>query len=167
VVSLDTSALRLAQIMARGSDVWLSTPRRPMEASGTSGMKAAMNGVLHVSVLDGWWPEACEHGKNGWQIGDGSEGPGQDERDHAALFEVLEKEVLPAYADEARWLQMMRSSIETVQWRFSSHRMVEDFYVRVYRQTALLPVPVAGAGSSPSPPPSSPAPAGESPARGS
>ncbi|HAH97155.1 MAG TPA: alpha-glucan family phosphorylase, partial [Firmicutes bacterium] len=66
-------------------DVWLNNPRRPQEASGTSGMKAAMNGVLNLSVLDGWWPEGCQHGVNGWQIGEAYEGPEQNERDRRAL----------------------------------------------------------------------------------
>ena len=139
VVYLENYDVKLAQLLVRGCDVWLNAPRRPMEASGTSGMKAAMNGVLNVSVLDGWWPEACEHGENGWQFGDGFEGPGQDEHDRLALLDLLEKEVLPAYDDRPRWEAMMRRSIATVQWRFSSHRMVEDYYLRVYRQTGPLP----------------------------
>jgi starch phosphorylase len=133
VVFLENHDLRLGQLLTRGCDVWLNTPRRPMEASGTSGMKAAMNGVLNLSVLDGWWPEACAHGRNGWQLGDGFEGPGQDEHDLAALYDVLEGEVIPAYYDDRpRWVGMMRAAIETAQWRFSSYRTLEDYYRHVY-----------------------------------
>jgi glycogen phosphorylase len=143
VVLLENYDVKLAQLLVRGCDVWLNTPRRPMEASGTSGMKAAMNGILNVSVLDGWWPEACRHGQNGWQFGDGFEGPGQDDRDRVALLDLLEREVLPAWEDRRRWTAMMRAAIETAQWRFSSHRMLEDYYLRVYRRTAPLDVGVS------------------------
>jgi glycogen phosphorylase len=144
VVYLQNFDAGIAQTLVRGCDVWLNTPRRPMEASGTSGMKAAMNGVLNVSILDGWWPEACEHGVNGWQFGDGLEGPGQDESDLRAVLDLVESEVLPAYEDRPRWTKMMRAAISTTQWRFSSHRMLEDYYLRVYRAaTPLSPPAVA------------------------
>ena len=88
--------------LTRGCDVWLNNPRRPLEACGTSGMKAAMNGVLNLSILDGWWPEACEHGVNGWAIGD-EEVPDstevQDKQDARFLGKVLLDEVLPTYYD--------------------------------------------------------------------
>jgi starch phosphorylase len=138
VVFLENYEMKVGRLLTRGCDVWLNNPRRPMEASGTSGMKAAMNGVLNLSILDGWWPEGCEHGVNGWQIGDGFEGPGQDEHDLSSLYRTLEGEVLPAYADQARWVGMMRASIEMSQWRFSSDRMIEDYYRRVYPRTAVL-----------------------------
>jgi starch phosphorylase len=137
IVYLSNYDIGLARRLVRGCDVWLNTPRRPLEASGTSGMKAAMNGVLNLSVLDGWWPEGCVHGVNGWQIGDGFEGPGQDTHDQAALLQVLEGEVIPTYEDDRpRWQRMMRASIEMSQWRFSSYRMLDDYYARVYRAEA-------------------------------
>lgn len=137
VVFLENYDMKIGRLLTRGCDVWLNNPRRPMEASGTSGMKAAMNGVLNLSILDGWWPEGCEHGKNGWQIGDGFEGPGQDEHDLSALYKVLEGEVMPTYYDAPEtWREMMRGSIEMSQWRFSSDRMIEDYYVRLYRADA-------------------------------
>ena len=134
IVYLENYDMGLARVLTRGADVWLNTPRRPLEASGTSGMKAAMNGVLNLSVLDGWWPEGCEHGVTGWAIGDGSEGPDQeqDERDLAALYDTLEGLVLPAYADRARWTRMMRASIEMATRRFSSERMVTEYFARLY-----------------------------------
>ena len=111
----------------------MNNPIRPLEACGTSGMKAAMNGVLNCSVLDGWWPEACEHGINGWAIGDATSGvPEQDARDAAALYDVLEREVIPAFTDRARWLGMMQASIATVEERFSSDRMCREYFDRLY-----------------------------------
>jgi starch phosphorylase len=99
-------------------------------------MKAAMNGVLNFSVLDGWWPEGCEHGVTGWAIGDGSEGPDQDHADLRALYDTLEDEVLPAFADPARWTRMMRASIRMGAERFSSDRMVTEYFARLYTPPA-------------------------------
>jgi starch phosphorylase len=132
IVYLENYDMGLARLLTRGCDVWLNTPRRPLEASGTSGMKAAMNGALNLSVLDGWWPEGCEHGVTGWAIGDEDEGPDQDERDLRALYETLETEVLPAFADAPRWARMMRASIRMAVERFSSDRMVKEYFARLY-----------------------------------
>src|SRR6202008_4536532 len=89
VAFLEDYDMGLGRLLTRGCDVWLNTPRRPMEASGTSGMKAATNGGLNLSVLDGWWPGGCEPGVTGWAIGDGGEGPGQDEIDLRSLYDTL------------------------------------------------------------------------------
>lgn len=138
---LENYDMRLGALLTRGCDVWLNNPRRPLEASGTSGMKAAMNGVPNVSILDGWWPEGCEHGVTGWKIGDPDPNDDPfdekdearvDRRDRELLHRVLEREVLPAYTDRARWLSVMRASIAMSQWRFSSDRMIEDYVARVY-----------------------------------
>ena len=133
IAFLENYDMALGRLLTRGCDVWLNTPRRPLEASGTSGMKAAMNGVLNLSVLDGWWPEGCEHGVTGWAIGNGEEdGMGQDASDLRSLFTTLEGEVLPAFADPARWTRMMRASIRMGTERFSSDRMVREYFARLY-----------------------------------
>lgn len=133
VVFLQDYDMKVGKLLTRGCDVWLNNPVRPMEASGTSGMKAAMNGVLNFSVLDGWWPEACEHGVNGWQIGGGYTGENADDVDAASLGRVLTQEILPAYGDRQKWCAMMHASIEMATHRFSAARMVQDYYERLYR----------------------------------
>ncbi len=145
VAYLENYDMALARLLVRGCDVWLNNPIRPLEASGTSGMKAAMNGVLNLSILDGWWPEGCEHGVNGWAIGD--ETAGDDERDLAALYRVIEGEVLPAWAARARWLAMMRASIAMGVEKFSSDRMLRDYFERLYpvREGEDRPVEMPGA----------------------
>jgi starch phosphorylase len=130
ILYLENYDMGLGRLLTRGCDVWLNNPIRPLEASGTSGMKAALNGVLNLSILDGWWAEACEHGVNGWAIGDA--GAGDDARDLDALHRVLETEVLPAWADRARWTRMMGASITMAAQRFSADRMVRDYFERLY-----------------------------------
>lgn len=133
IVFLENYDMRLGKFLTRGCDVWLNTPKRPLEASGTSGMKAAMNGVLNKSILDGWWPEACQHGVNGWQIGDGYEGWNQDEHDLNSLLEVLKNDVIPTYYNQRpTWLKMMKNSIKTSMEQFSAERMLRDYYTRLY-----------------------------------
>jgi len=145
VVFLENYDMRLGAMLTRGTDTWLNNPRRPLEASGTSGMKAAMNGVPNLSILDGWWPEGCEHGVTGWKIGDAHPDDNAfdekdmarvDLRDRELLHQTIEHEVLPAYHDRARWLSIMRASIAMSQWRFSSDRMVEDYLNKVYAPPA-------------------------------
>ncbi len=142
VVFVENYDMRIGALLTRGADIWLNNPRRPLEASGTSGMKAAMNGVPNVSVLDGWWPEGCVHGVTGWKIGDPdpnddafdeADGVRVDRRDRELLHRVLENEVLPAYHVRGRWLEIMRASIAMSQWRFSSDRQVEDYVEKVYK----------------------------------
>lgn len=133
VVFLPNYDMKIGRLLTRGCDVWLNNPRRPQEASGTSGMKSAMNGVLNLSVLDGWWPEGCKHGVTGWQIGNAYEGPGQDEHDLRSLYQVLLDEVVPTYYfNRPRWLEMMRASISMSHYQFSSERMLKEYYVRMY-----------------------------------
>lgn len=130
VLFLENYDIELARFMVRGCDVWLNNPVRPLEASGTSGMKAAMNGALNVSILDGWWPEGCEHGVNGWAIGD--ETAGDDEKDAESLYSVFENEVLPAWENRDGWVRMMQASIQMGVSKFSSDRMVREYFELMY-----------------------------------
>jgi starch phosphorylase len=136
VVFLENYDMNIGSMLVRGTDVWLNNPRRPQEASGTSGMKAAMNGVLNLSILDGWWPEACQHGRNGWQIGDGYENKSEkklDAHDQKALYKVLLNEVLPTYYDDkSQWIDMMKQSVLTTQKAFAVKRMLEEYYEKLY-----------------------------------
>jgi len=130
VAFLENYDMEIARKLVRGCDVWLNNPVRPLEASGTSGMKAAMNGVLNLSILDGWWPEGCVHGVNGWAISDQT--AGDDEADLDALYTTLENEVLPAWAHRPTWIRMMRASIAMGTEKFSSDRMVRDYFEKLY-----------------------------------
>ncbi|MCK9356184.1 MAG: alpha-glucan family phosphorylase [Dehalococcoidia bacterium] len=132
--------MHMSRLLTRGVDVWLNTPRRPREASGTSGMKACMNGVIHLSVPDGWWPEGYD-GTNGWVIGDetlSASHEEEDSRDADALYSILENEVIPLFYDRDRngiphgWLKKVRSSIKSITPRFSSRRMVKDYVGTMY-----------------------------------
>ena len=140
VVFLPDYEMTLARRLVQGVDVWLNTPRRPMEASGTSGMKAALNGVLNCSILDGWWAEGYNTDR-GWAIGGGDELPDEAEQDAAdaeSLFAVLEQHVLPTYfdRDEAglplRWIEMMRHSISELGTEYNTNRMVREYAERLY-----------------------------------
>jgi starch phosphorylase len=130
IVFLENYDMAVGRALTSGCDVWLNNPIRPLEASGTSGMKAAMNGVLNVSILDGWWPEGCEDGVNGFAIGKGE--PGEDARDLEALYDTLEKRVLPAWKDAARWRGMMVESIRMATTKFSTDRMMREYFARLY-----------------------------------
>jgi glycogen phosphorylase len=124
--------MALARTVVAGCDVWLNTPLPPLEASGTSGMKAALNGVLNLSVLDGWWIEACIEGVTGWSIG-GSEEKGSDERDAASLYDKLEGAVLPLYHDDpGRWRRMMKQAIANIAYYFNSQRMMRRYASEAY-----------------------------------
>jgi starch phosphorylase len=136
VVFLENYDMTIGSMLVRGSDIWLNNPRRPQEASGTSGMKAAMNGVLNLSILDGWWPEACQHGENGWQIGSGYENKNEkklDEHDQKALYKVLLGEVVPTYyKNKKQWVRMMKQSVLTTHKQFAVKRMLEEYYQKLY-----------------------------------
>jgi starch phosphorylase len=147
IVFLENYDMEIAKKMVTGCDVWLNSPRKPNEASGTSGMKAAMNGVLNLSTLDGWWPEACVHGLNGWQFGDSFHSEyswEQDRHDIESLYRVLLGEVIPTYYnDREKWVNMMKASIDTVYEKFSATRMILDYYKKMYLEAyRLLPVRV-------------------------
>ncbi|UCE00907.1 MAG: alpha-glucan family phosphorylase [Chloroflexota bacterium] len=141
LVFLEDYDMNLARYLLQGVDVWLNTPRRPHEASGTSGMKAAMNGVLNFSVLDGWWREGY-NGRNGWAIGRDSEfdDPNQqDEEDALSLYEILENQIIPLYYKKRSsdglpgdWIDMMKESIRTLSPQFSMRRMVKEYVEQLY-----------------------------------
>ncbi len=132
--------MHVARYLVQGVDVWLNTPRKPMEASGTSGMKAAFNGIINLSVLDGWWAEAY-NGRNGWAIDPGvtyENVEQQDDADADALYRVLEEEVVPLYYKREYdglphdWIKMMKESIRTVGPYFSTRRMVKEYTTKYY-----------------------------------
>jgi len=132
--------LHVAHFLVQGCDVWMNNPRKPLEASGTSGMKAAINGTPHLSIGDGWWAEGF-NGANGWLI-DGQADPrdhgAQDWADVQSLYSLIENELVPAFYERdakgipRRWLQVVRQSIRTVLPRFSTRRMVKDYVENVY-----------------------------------
>ena len=118
-------------VITAGVDVWLNTPLRPHEASGTSGMKAALNGVPSASIADGWWAEGAKDGVNGWLIGDA--GDPNDEKDADSLYQVLEKQIIPTYYnDRGRWAGLMKQAIATGS-HFTAARMVHEYGTRYYR----------------------------------
>jgi starch phosphorylase len=126
IVFLENYDIGLAQTLIPGCDVWLNNPTRPLEASGTSGMKAAVNGVLNLSVLDGWWPEGYSPGR-GWAI-DGV----SDEADREQLYRLLEDQVVPTWHKRPEWLAMMKESIATLAAKFSMQRAVIEYTERYY-----------------------------------
>jgi starch phosphorylase len=130
IVFLPGYDMTLAKALVSGADIWLNTPVPPMEASGTSGMKAALNGVPNLSVLDGWWSEACEEGVTGWSIGE----DGSPAAAHARnLYDKLETAVLPMwFNDRARWIWMMKQCISRIGSRFHSQRMMRRYAAEAY-----------------------------------
>ena len=126
VAFLEDYSMATGLAMTSGVDVWLNTPVRPMEASGTSGMKAVMNGVPNLSILDGWWPEACRHGENGWGIGRKEEDR-DDDRDAESLYNIMENEVIPTWSSRrSNWTRIMKNAI-SVGPRFTGQRMIRDY----------------------------------------
>ncbi len=148
IVFLEDYDISLGRYLVQGVDVWLNNPRRPLEASGTSGQKVVLNGGLNLSVLDGWWAEAYD-GQNGFAIGDGlihANQDIQDERDAHSLLDVLQNEVIPMYYDRNQddlpeeWIRRMKRAVTTLGWRFNADRMVMDYVREAY-------VPAAGSTS--------------------
>jgi starch phosphorylase len=134
----------VAHFLVQGCDVWLNTPRKPFEASGTSGMKAAINGVLHFSTGDGWWAEG-HTGSNGWLIDGGvaaHDPAAQDAADAEALYRLLEVEIVPTFYDRdaskvpRRWLHIVKEAIRTTMPRFSARRMVKEYAEQAYGPAA-------------------------------
>jgi glycogen phosphorylase len=144
LIFMEDYDLEKARMLVQGADVWLNTPRRPLEASGTSGMKAVMNGALNLSVLDGWWAEAARPGV-GWTIGSGEEYADfeyQDRVESQTLYSILEQEVIPLFYDRGPddlphdWIGMMKNSMQVLVPAFSSTRMVKEYLTRFYLPAA-------------------------------
>ena len=149
LVFVEDYDINVGRHLVQGVDVWLNNPRRPLEASGTSGQKVVLNGGLNCSILDGWWAEAYD-GANGFAIGGGETHTSvdiHDARDYAALDAVLRNEVIPLYYQRDRdgvprgWIKRMKRAIRTLGWRFSADRMVMDYTLKSY-------IPAAGGTSS-------------------
>jgi len=135
VVYLENYDMNLARLLVSGVDVWLNTPRRPQEASGTSGMKAAINGVPSLSVLDGWWIEGCIEGMTGWAIGSPDVENLTDADCARSLYDKLEKVVLPVfYNDREKWIEIMRFCIAINGSFFNTHRMIQQYVMSAYIQ---------------------------------
>jgi len=140
IVFLEDYDINLARYLVQGVDVWMNTPRRPNEASGTSGMKAALNGALNFSVLDGWWREAF-NGDNGWAIGPDADldSTVQDDLDAESLYTTLEKEIIPLYYANrdtndvpVKWVERIKESMRTITPQFSARRMLKEYVEKLY-----------------------------------
>jgi starch phosphorylase len=141
IVFLEDYDMNTARLLVQGVDVWMNTPRRPNEASGTSGMKAALNGTLNFSVLDGWWGEGF-NGNNGWAIGDETDfdDPNvQDEKDAESLYKTLENEIIPMYYQTRAmgdasfpWLAKIKEDMRSLPWQFSARRMLKEYLQKMY-----------------------------------
>ena len=140
IVFVENYNIEVARYLVQGVDVWLNNPRRPLEASGTSGMKVTVNGGINLSILDGWWCEGYR-GDNGWAIGAGEEYDDQayqDEVESTALYDLLEAEIIPAYYERGsdgvprEWVRIMKNSMRTVNAEFNTNRMVEEYTKRFY-----------------------------------
>lgn len=141
IIFIEDYDINVARYLVQGVDCWLNTPRRPMEASGTSGMKAAANGALNISVPDGWWCEAEGLGENGWSIGKGEMYGDSEEQDYIeseALYDILENEVAPMFYQRGRdglpreWIEWMKTAIRTICPVFNTNRMVQEYTDRFY-----------------------------------
>lgn len=133
IVYLENYDIKLAKMLVSGVDLWLNTPRKPKEASGTSGMKAAHNGIPSFSILDGWWIEGCIEGITGWSIGSIQDVENVDEKDANSLYEKLEKVIMPKfYQNHSDWIEIMRYSITINASFFNTHRMIQQYVLNAY-----------------------------------
>jgi len=141
IVFLEDYDLNIARLMVQGVDVWMNTPRRPNEASGTSGMKAALNGTLNFSILDGWWREGF-NGRNGWAIGgeeDYDDPNEQDRQDAESFYQTLENEIIPMYYQtramgdvSSEWIAKIKESLRSLPWQFNTRHMLKEYLHRMY-----------------------------------
>lgn len=133
IVYLQNYDIELAKLLISGVDLWLNTPRKPFEASGTSGMKAAHNGVPSLSILDGWWIEGCIEGLTGWAIGQAREAESNDQSNADSLYDKLEHTVIPMfYRNQENWINIMRHAIAINGSFFNTHRMVLEYALNAY-----------------------------------
>ena len=149
--------ISIARAMYHGCDVWLNTPRRPLEACGTSGMKAALNGALNCSILDGWWDE-CFNGSNGWAIESAEDDPDLDRRDLrevGSLFGILENQLVPRFYDRGRdgvprqWVDMVLKAWASLGPEVTAARMVRDYTTALYEPAARSAIHLASNGAEP------------------
>jgi starch phosphorylase len=149
--------ISVARVLYQGSDVWLNTPRRPMEASGTSGEKAALNGALNLSILDGWWDEMFD-GQNGWAITSAERITDLSHRDEVeanSLFEILERQIVPLFYDRSGgsyprgWVRRVKASVRSLGPKVMASRMVKDYIQLMYEPTALQADALAADGYTP------------------
>jgi starch phosphorylase len=145
IVFIEDYDLNVARYLVQGSDIWLNNPRRPLEACGTSGMKAAANGAINMSVLDGWWAEGYQQGL-GWAIGSGEEYQDAEYQNYVesqAIYDLLERYAVPLFYERGRdnlprgWIAMMKNSMLNLVGRFNSHRMLQDYICQLYLPSAL------------------------------
>jgi len=133
IVYLENYDIALAKVLISGVDLWLNTPRKPLEASGTSGMKAAHNGIPSLSILDGWWIEGCIEGLTGWAIGQAHEAESSDKGNTDSLYDKLEHTIIPMfYRNQDNWITIMRHSIAINGSFFNTHRMVLQYALNAY-----------------------------------
>ncbi len=141
IIFLENYDINMARYMVQGADVWLNNPRRPYEASGTSGQKAAVNGVINFSILDGWWAEAYNE-KNGWAIGEPNDYTDvvlQDKEDTLSLYNTLQNQIMPVFYDKDdsdfsnKWVEIMKESIVTILPYFNTERMVKEYFEKLYK----------------------------------
>ena len=160
MVFIEDYDMNIARYLVQGVDVWLNTPRRPMEASGTSGMKGPINGAINLSILDGWWVESYQHNnQSGWAIGSEEEYNNDEYQDHMdseSLFDLLEKQVIPEFYERGadglprKWIARMKQSMKTVCSYFNSSRQVQQYHEMFYNpghELSLKLVPDHGAGA--------------------
>lgn len=145
IVFIEDYDINVARYLVQGCDLWLNTPKRPKEACGTSGMKAAANGVLNFSVMDGWWPEAY-NGANGWAIGGNEDYPDSEDQDIVdaeQIYDSLEHVIIPLFFDRGPdglphgWIEKMKNSMANISGYFNSHRMIEQYMEEYYVQAGL------------------------------
>ena len=133
IAYLENYDMELAKMLISGVDLWLNTPRKPQEASGTSGMKAAHNGIPSLSILDGWWIEGCIEGLTGWSIGSAADVENIDEHDAQSLYDKLEKIIIPIFYNNRQfWVDIMRHTIAINASFFNTHRMVQQYVLNAY-----------------------------------